>query len=121
MNFNFADDGPVENVLPVAAEKGIAIITREVFQKGQLFKMGGEVGIEDRDLLSRVALKWNLAHPQATTSLVGADYIDHLENSLSVLSAPELNAEENEVLNKLRTAPTYSEYSENRRTRFNTI
>ena len=121
MNFNFADDGPVENVLPIAAEKGLAVITREVFQKGQLFKMGGEVGIEDRDLLSRVALKWNLAHHQATTSLVGADDIDHLENSLAVLSEPALSAEENDVLNKLRSAPTYSEYSENRRARFNTI
>jgi len=118
MNFNFADDGAVENVLPLAAEKGLAVITREVFQKGQLFKMGAEVGIEDRDLLSRVALKWNLAHPQATTSLVGADHIDHLENSLAALADPALSEEENEALNKLRTAPTYSEYAENRRARF---
>ncbi len=118
MNFNFADDAALNNVVPTAAEEGLAVITREVFQKGQLFKMGAEVGIEDSDLLSRVALKWNLAHPAITTSLIGADHTDHLQNSLSTLADPALSEEENETLSKLRTAPTYIEYSSNRRERF---
>lgn len=118
MNFNFADDSALAKVVPAAAERGLAVISREVFQKGQLFKMGGEVGIEDRDLLSRVALKWNLSHPHITTSLVGADQVEHLHNSLSALRDPALSEEENEVLDKLRTAPTYTEYSQNRRARF---
>ena len=118
MNFSFADDGAVEKVLPTAAENGLAVISREVFQKGQLFKMGSEMGIEDRNVLSRVALKWNLSHPTVTTSLVGADHIEHLKKSLSVLDDPALSEEESEVLNKLRTAPTYIEYAQNRRARF---
>jgi aryl-alcohol dehydrogenase-like predicted oxidoreductase len=65
-----------------------------------------------------VALKWNLSHPHITTSLVGADQVEHLHNSLSALRDPALSEEENEVLDKLRTAPTYTEYSQNRRARF---
>ena len=118
MNFNFADSGAAKNVLPTASENGMAIITREVFQKGRLFKMGEEVGITDRNLLSRVALKWNLSIPQVTTALVGADQTAHLENSLSVITTPQLTEEENEILEKLRTSPTYIDYSSNRIERF---
>jgi len=57
MNFNFADDAARETVLPEARDKDMAVITREVFQKGRLFKMGEEVGLMDRDLLTRITLK----------------------------------------------------------------
>ena len=118
MNFNFADTGANQKVLPSAQTKGISIITREVFQKGRLFKMGEEVDVIDRNLLSRIALKWNLSIPQVTTSLVGADHTAHLENSLSVIDAPDLTDEENTVLEKLKTSPTYQEYASSRLAKF---
>ena len=118
MNFSFADDGARQNVLPTAAARGIAVISREVFQKGRLFKMGDEVGIADRNLLSRLALKWNLSIPAVTTSLVGADHTDHLKNSLSVVAESEFSDEENAIFDTMRTSPTYIEYAENRRAQF---
>lgn len=118
MNFNFADDGALEKVLPAAAERGMVVITREVFQKGRLFTMGEEVGIADRDLLSRVALKWNLSVPAVSTSLIGADHVEQLDNSLSVVAAPALSDAEQGVLHALRTAPTYVDYAGSRRARF---
>ncbi|MBT4979398.1 MAG: aldo/keto reductase [Gemmatimonadetes bacterium] len=118
MNFNFADDGALENVLPTAAQRGLAVITREVFQKGRLFAMGEEVGIGDRDLLSRVALKWNLSVAEVTTSLIGADDVAQLKNNLSVVTDPGLSDEEQQVLQVLCAAPTYIEYVGERRARF---
>ncbi len=118
MNFNFADDGALESVLPTAAQRGLAVITREVFHKGRLFAMGEEVGIGDRDLLSRVALKWNLSVAEVTTSLIGADDVAQLKNSLSVVTDPGLSDEEQEVLQILCAAPTYIEYAGERRARF---
>jgi aryl-alcohol dehydrogenase-like predicted oxidoreductase len=118
MNFSFADDGALQSVLPRAGAQGMGVITRELFQKGQLFKMGDEVGLVDRDLLSRMAIKWNLSIPTITTSLIGADNTAHLQNSLSAVAEPELIDSENAVFATLRTAPTYSEYAEGRRARF---
>ena len=118
MNFSFADDGALQNALPRARARGIAVITRELFQKGRLFKMGGEVGIADHNLLSRLAIKWNLSIPAVTTSLIGADHTDHLRSSLSAVAEPEFTDSENAAFATLRTAPTYKEYAESRRTRF---
>ena len=118
MNFNFADDGALESVLPIAVQRGLAVITREVFHKGRLFAMGEEVGIGDRDLLSRAALKWNLSVGEVTTSLIGADDVAQLKNSLSVVTDPGLSDEEQEVLQILCAAPTYIEYAGERRARF---
>ncbi|MCZ6635817.1 MAG: aldo/keto reductase [bacterium] len=118
MNFNFADSGARRQVLPDANQKGMAVITREVFQKGRLFTMGEEVGIEDCDLLSRVSLKWNLSVPEVTTALVGADHEVQFRNSLSVLEGLDMTDEETEVIEKLKTSPTFHTYSGEREKRF---
>ncbi|MFT5366161.1 MAG: aryl-alcohol dehydrogenase-like predicted oxidoreductase [Candidatus Latescibacterota bacterium] len=118
MNFSFADNAACQTVLPVAQSQDMGIITREVFQKGRLFKMGEEAGITDRSLLARISLKWNLSISQVTTTLVGADHTEHLQNTLSILEHIELTNEENETLDKLRTSPTYQTYSTERRERF---
>ena len=118
MNFNFADDGARRKVLPAAEDAGMGVITREVFQKGRLFKMGDEVGVSDRNLLARVALKWNLSVREVTTALVGADQTAHLENCLSVLEDVDLSDEEEAVLERLRTSETFQAYSGERQKRF---
>ncbi len=118
MNFSFADDGAQDQVLPAAAERGMGVIGREVFQKGRLFKMGAEVGIGQGDLLARLALKWNLDVPQVTTSLVGAEDRAQLENCLAAVSSADFTSAEKEAFERLQTAPTYIDYSGQRRARF---
>ena len=118
MNFNFVDFGARRAVLPMAKEKGLAVITREVFLKGALFRMGEEAGLADTDMLARVSLKWNLSVPEVTTALVGAHRSEQFLNSLSVLGDVELGDEEESVLNKLRESPTYKTLSAQRESRF---
>lgn len=118
MNFSFADSAACNKVLPAAQSSGMGIITREVFQKGRLFEMGEEVGIADRSLLARIALKWNLNIPQITTALVGADHTNHLQNCLDILPEHNLTDAENIILEKLKTSATYQKYASERATRF---
>lgn len=118
MNFSFADNAAIQTVLPTAQNQGMGIITREVFQKGRLFKMGEEVNITDRSQLARISLKWNLSHSQVTTALVGADDTAQLQNTLATLNHIEITDEENKILDQLRTSPTYQSYSTERTKRF---
>ena len=106
INFNFADQGAVENVLPAAAERGMGVVTREAFLKGALFRMGGEAGIVDRDALARAALKWNLSHRHVTSVLVGAADASQLRNAASILDHLPLSAEDERLLDQLRATDT---------------
>ena len=118
MNFNFADCGARRAVLPGAHQKGMAVITREVFLKGRLFRMGEEMGLLDRDLLARVSLKWNVSVPEVTTTLVGADHTAQFLNSLSALDDLKLSDEEAEVLSQLQASETCRTFSGERERRF---
>jgi len=118
MNFNFADAGARRAVLPEAGKKGMAVITREVFLKGALFKMADEVGIADCNLSARAALKWNLSVPEITTVIVGAHTPDQFQNSLSVLDDPQLSEVESAVLENLRTSSTYQNTRTQKENRF---
>ena len=116
INFNFADDGAVRNVLPAAREKGLPIISREVFMKGALFQMGAQVGITDRSRLAAIGIKWNLSHEEVTTVVVGTNNPDHLKKNLEVINDPRLSDGEHEILKKIKTSSLFRAYEE-RKTR----
>ena len=118
MNFNFADTGARRAVLPQAGKKDMAVITREVFLKGALFKMADEVGISDRSLCARASLKWNLSVPEITAAIVGAHTPDQFRNSLSVLDDLQLSEAESAVLEKLRSSSTYQSVQTQKEKRF---
>lgn len=118
INFNFADDGGIEKVLPLAGEKGLGVISREAFMKGELFKMGEEVGLADRTQLSQMALKWNLSHKEVTTIAVGTNNPGHLRKSLEVLKDLELTDEDREIVKKIRASSIYRAYLERKRKEF---
>jgi aryl-alcohol dehydrogenase-like predicted oxidoreductase len=101
INFNFADVSARAKVFPAAESAGMGVITREVFQKGRLFTMGTEAGIEDRSMLARAALKWNLSLLQVTAALVGARDTDQLDNVLSILDAEGLTLADSDTLELL--------------------
>lgn len=110
LNLNFADIGGQRKVLPLAGEKGFGVISREAFMKGELFKMGEEVGVGERGLLSRVALKWNLAHPEVTTVIVGTNNPSHLMANLEVLKNLELTPEEQAIIEKVKSSSICQSY-----------
>lgn len=110
INFNFADHGALRAVFPSAEEKGLGVISREAFMKGQLFRMADETGYTDRSRLARVALKWNLAHEAVTTVVVGTNNPDHLLNNLSVLENLTLTDDDRNILEKIKTSQLFNTY-----------
>ena len=118
INFNFADTGAAEQVLPAAAERGMGVVTREAFLKGGLFRMGDDAGIVDRAALARAGMKWNLSHPQVTSVLVGAADAPQLRNAASVLEDLGLSDEDLRLLDQLRQTDTYQSTKASKEERF---
>ena len=114
INLNVADVAGRGRVLPCAREQGLAVLGREVFMKGELFKMGAEVGLTDRGRLAHAALRWALAVPELTCMVIGAAEPEHLEGSLAVLDAPGLNEDDRAILERLRTSRLYQTFEEQR-------
>ncbi len=118
INFNFADVSARAKVFPAAESASMGVITREVFQKGRLFTMGTEAGIEDRSMLVRAALKWNLSLPQVTTALVGASDVDQLDNALSILDEEGLTLADSDTLGLLLATSTGNAFRESKMSGF---
>ncbi len=118
INFNFADYGSKRKVLPIAKENGLTVITREAFMKGEYFKMAEEAGFTDKSRLAQIALKWNLAHPEATSVIVGTGNSDHLRKDLEILENLELSKEENKVIRKIKLTKRYKTYEQEKLKQF---
>ena len=118
INFNFADNAAANKVLPLAKEKGMTVITREPFMKGALFKMGQEVGVNDKNLLACTSLKWNLLHKDVDLVIMGVDNVNQLKNNLSVLDNLQINQKEYELLEKIKSSNTYKNYFRNKKEKF---
>ena len=118
INFNFADHGAKRKVLPAANEKGLPVISREAFMKGELFKMGDEVGFKDRGRLAEIGIKWNLSNEEVTTVVVGTGNPDHLKKDLEVLNDLELNDQDKEIIEKIKTSSLYKDYEERKTNEF---
>jgi predicted aldo/keto reductase-like oxidoreductase len=118
INFNFADYGATRKVFPAAKERGLPVISREAFMKGELFKMGDEVGLTDRRKLAEIGIKWNLSHEAVTTVVVGTSNPDHLKKNLEVLNDLKLNSEDYEIIEKIKSSGLYKSYEERKKKEF---
>jgi len=118
INFNFGDDGARRRVFDEATRSGLGVITREVFLKGELYKMGEEAGIADRGRLSKVALKWNLSHPEVTTVLVGTNNPEHLLRNLETLESLEWTQEDRKILDRMKRTNRFKEFDDRKTKEF---
>ncbi len=74
--------------------------------------MGEEVGLAHRSQLAAIGIKWNLAHEEVTTVVVGTNNPGHLIKNLEVIDNLELNDEENQIIEKIRSSSFYTAYEE---------
>lgn len=118
INLNFADHCGERQVLPAAHERGMAVLTRETFMKGALFRMGKEAGMTDRNRLAQAALRWVLAHDEVTVVVVGADDPAQLANSVAVLDDLALGGEDEVLLGRARGTTAYQDYERRKRAQF---
>jgi aryl-alcohol dehydrogenase-like predicted oxidoreductase len=92
VNYSLADRAAATRLLPLAADKGIAVLVNRPFGKGALF--GAVRGQElpdwaaDIDAASwgQVFLKYVMAHPAATLPIPGTSKPHHAEDNMGALS-----------------------------------
>jgi predicted aldo/keto reductase-like oxidoreductase len=118
INFNFADYGAIRKVFAAATEKGLGVISREAFMKGQLFHMADEIGFSDRSKLAQIALKWNLSHEAVSTVVVGTNNSEHLKKNLSVFDNLKLTDEDINIIEAMKTSKIYQTYEKNKLSEF---
>lgn len=82
INFSFADDAALQDVIPYALAHDIRVVTRELFQKGELFRAAREVGIE-ADMAARAAIRWVVSQPGVDAVIIGAQTPAQLDQNVA--------------------------------------
>lgn len=91
--------GAESRILPLAAERGVAVLTNLPFGRGRVFATFGErplpgwaheLGI---DTWAKFALKWAVSHPAVTCAIPGTATLAYLRDNLGAARAPLPDAE----------------------------
>ncbi len=94
LTYNLADREVEEVLLPLAAERGTAVIVNRPFDGGALFGAktrkprpgwGAELGCRS---WAEAFLKWIAAHPAVTCAIPATSQLAHLQENMRALSGP---------------------------------
>lgn len=118
LNFNLADDGALERLIPAARAMGVRVVVREVFMKGELFRIAAAAGIDDRAAVARAAIRWTLAQPGVDGLIVGAGTPEQLSASVEAAARPELSDADQALLRTLLAHPQLQQARERNRLAF---
>ncbi len=94
VNYSIAEPEAAARVLPLAAEKGVAILVNRPFAEGALFRRVGKRALPDfaAELActtwAQLFLKWIVAHPAVTVVLPATRNPQHLVDNLAAGSGP---------------------------------
>jgi aryl-alcohol dehydrogenase-like predicted oxidoreductase len=111
INYSLADRAAAARILPLAIDRGIAVLVNRPFGKGRLFQATRGVALPawaaDIDAASwgQVFLKYIISHPAATIPIPGTTKAHHAEDNLGALHGrlpdPELRREMEQFLDAL--------------------
>ena len=94
VSYSLADRDAEVDILPVAAERGVAVIVNRPFDGGALFGTrtarplpgwGREIGCVS---WAEAFLKWIAAHPAVTCAIPATSQLAHLEENMRALAGP---------------------------------
>ncbi len=105
LNFNLADDAAATLLIPQAQALGVRVVVREVFIKGELFRIAARAGIADATTVARVAMQWTAAQPGVDALILGAATPDQLCSSVEAASLRQMSAADQAVLDQLQANP----------------
>jgi diketogulonate reductase-like aldo/keto reductase len=92
--YNAADREAEERLLPLAAERGMAVIVNRPFAQGALTRRleketlpdwAGEIGATT---WAQILLKFILAHPAVTVAIPATSRVDHVRENLAAAAGP---------------------------------
>jgi diketogulonate reductase-like aldo/keto reductase len=95
LTYNAADRAVEERLLPLAAERGMAVIVNRPFAQGALTRRleneklpdwAGEIGATS---WAQILLKFILAHPAVTVAIPATSRVDHVRENLAAAAGPQ--------------------------------
>jgi diketogulonate reductase-like aldo/keto reductase len=94
VNFSIAEPEAEERLLPLAAERGVAVLANRPFGQGAMFSRArgkplppwaGEIGVRS---WAQYFLKWIVGHPAVTCAIPATRNPRHLADNMGALSGP---------------------------------
>jgi aryl-alcohol dehydrogenase-like predicted oxidoreductase len=104
VNYSLAERAADQSVLPVALDRGIAVLINRPFAEGALFShvrgrdlpaWAGELGIHS---WAQLFLKWVISHPAVTCAIPATSNPRHLDDNMAALRGPVPDAAARERL-----------------------
>lgn len=111
LDLNFGAAGGLDRVVPTARAAGLHVIAREAMLKGALFGIGASIGIDDRALLARIAMKWLGSH-KPDCIIVGAQNAAQLTQNVQALSDFQMSDEEEATLDLLQASAAFKAHAQ---------
>lgn len=104
--YNPLSDFAEEKVFPMVRDRGMGVLVKEAFLKGQIFKTALSMGIERERFgwVADVVLRWILRRSEISCALVGTSNVNHLLANLQASNRPPLNEEERAFIAHLRAS-----------------
>lgn len=91
----------VARVLPRARERGMGVVVREAFAKGELFKILGASKLPVAPgRLAAATIRWVLSHSDVSSLVIGARNADELQLNLQAAERP-LDDEDKDILKQV--------------------
>ena len=94
LTYNVVDREPEQRLLPLAAERGIAVIVNRPFQQGALTRrLDGEPVPEWANEIgatswAQLILKFIVSHPTVTVAIPATTQVDHVRENLAAAGGP---------------------------------
>lgn len=107
INYSLAEQESARRLLPLAAERGVAVLANRPFAEGALFRTvqgkalpaaAAEHGCRS---WAQVFLRWILAHPAVTCAIPASSRIDHLEDNMAAGIGPLPDFREQQALARM--------------------
>ncbi|MBL8480214.1 MAG: aldo/keto reductase [Sterolibacteriaceae bacterium] len=107
INYSLAEQDSARRLLPLAAERGVAVIANRPFAEGALFDtVKGKplpAAAADHGCRSwaQLFLRWILAHPAVTCTIPASTRLDHLEDNMAAGLGPLPDFREQKALARM--------------------
>jgi diketogulonate reductase-like aldo/keto reductase len=107
INYSLAEQESARRLLPLAAERGVAVLANRPFAEGALFRtvQGKALPAAAADhgcrTWAQLFLRWILAHPAVTCAIPASNRIEHLEDNMAAGIGPLPDFTEQKVLARL--------------------
>ena len=111
VNYSIVERGAERRILPLARERGVAVLVNRPFSEGDLFRRVRDRALPawaaeiDCQSWAQLFLKWILAHPAVTCAIPATSRVQHLVDNMQAGAGRLLEGELRERLAALITTP----------------